>query len=95
MQTIVRADARKAPLRDGCAQLVVTSPPCHGQRDYEAGDGKIGSEAHVEAWRWSLVEVGEEAYRVLGDGGAFVGHVVMDSEAKSHRSRPTTESQDV
>ena len=41
---IIRADARHIPLRDGCVQTVVTSPPYWGLRDYgtaswQGGDG--------------------------------------------------------
>jgi len=31
---IIHADARAIPLRDGCAQCVVTSPPYFGLRSY-------------------------------------------------------------
>jgi hypothetical protein len=31
---LIRADARQIPLRDGCVQCVVTSPPYFGLRSY-------------------------------------------------------------
>ena len=31
---LIHADARYLPLRDGCVQVVVTSPPYFGLRDY-------------------------------------------------------------
>lgn len=34
---IIRGDARSIPLRDGCVQTVVTSPPYWGLRDYGTG----------------------------------------------------------
>ncbi len=40
---LIRADARSIPLRDGCVQCVVTSPPYFFLRDYGV-DGQIGLE---------------------------------------------------
>ena len=46
---VLRGDARRLPLPDGCADLIVTSPPYFGLRSYTDGgghyDGQIGSEA--------------------------------------------------
>jgi hypothetical protein len=72
---IIRGDARRIPLRDGCIQLVVTSPPFWGLRSYGIGAGKdeIGREPTPEAYVANLVEVFCEVRRVLrGDGLAFV-----------------------
>jgi site-specific DNA-methyltransferase (cytosine-N4-specific) len=44
---LIRGDARTIPLRDGCVDCVVTSPPYYGLRDYgtarwEGGDDACG-----------------------------------------------------
>jgi DNA modification methylase len=40
---LIRADARHLPLVDGCVQMVVTSPPYFGLRDYGTGNWNGGS----------------------------------------------------
>ena len=44
---ILRADARHMPLRDGCVQTVVTSPPYWGLRDYQTGRWLGGDSEHA------------------------------------------------
>ena len=83
VNTIVQGDseARLAELPAGCAQLVLTSPPYWGLRDYRAAgaDGQAQSlagqwgreptpEAHVER----LVGWGRAVRRVLRDDGVLV-----------------------
>jgi len=64
----IRGDARAVPLRDGCVQSVVTSPPYFGLRDY--GDSQqIGLEATPDAYVATLVAVFAEVRRVLKDDG--------------------------
>ncbi len=67
---IVQADARQIPLRDGCVQCVVTSPPYWGLRDYGVA-GQIGLEASPEAYVADLVAVFREVRRVLADDGVL------------------------
>lgn len=62
------ANARAIPLRDGCVQCVVTSPPYFGLRDYGV-DGQIGSEASLSEFLFTIVEVMREVRRVLRDDG--------------------------
>jgi DNA modification methylase len=65
---IMRADARRLPLRDGCAQTCVTSPPYWGLRDYGYG-AQIGLEATPDAYVASIVAVFRDVRRVLTDDG--------------------------
>ena len=57
-------------LEDGLAQVIVTSPPYWGLRDYGV-DGQIGAEPLLEDYISNLVEVFTEAKRVLKDDGTF------------------------
>jgi DNA modification methylase len=65
---LLRADARRLPLRDGCVQTCVTSPPYWGLRDYGNPD-QIGLERTPEAYVASICEVFAEVWRVLKDDG--------------------------
>ncbi len=65
---ILHADARHLPLRDGCVQCVVTSPPYWGLRDYGVG-AQIGMESTPDAYVAALVGVFREVRRVLKDDG--------------------------
>ena len=65
---VIRADARALPLRDACAQCVVTSPPYWGLRDY-AVPGQLGLEPTPEAYVSAVVAVFREVRRVLKDDG--------------------------
>lgn len=75
MQRVIRADSRSIPLADGCADMIVTSPPYRGQRDYGSGAGEIGLEDTTEEWQWSLIEVAEECVRALKPGGVQVWNI--------------------
>lgn len=65
---LIQGDARSLPLRDGCVQCVVTSPPYYGLRDYGTVD-QIGLEATPDAYVEHLVQVFRELRRVLKDDG--------------------------
>ncbi len=65
---LIQADARAIPLKDGCVQCVVTSPPYWGLRDYGT-PGQIGLEGTPDAYVGHLVEVFGEVRRVLTDDG--------------------------
>ena len=65
---ILQADARLIPLRDGCVQTCVTSPPYWGLRDYGVS-GQIGLEATPEAYVATMVGVFREVRQVLRDDG--------------------------
>jgi DNA modification methylase len=68
--SLIRADARRLPLVDGCAQMCVTSPPYWGLRDY--GDGQqIGLEATPESYVAQLVTVFRDVWRVLKPDGTL------------------------
>ena len=66
--SLILADARQIPLRDGCVQCVVTSPPYFGLRDYGTAN-QIGLEPTPDAFVAALVAVFREVRRVLADDG--------------------------
>jgi len=65
---IIRADARSLPLKDGCVNCVVTSPPYFGLRDYGVAR-QIGLEPTPEAYVSALITVFREVRRVLKSDG--------------------------
>jgi DNA modification methylase len=73
--TVIRADARRLPLPDASADLIVTSPPYFGLRSYtDAGehyDGQIGSEDTPQAYLEALWDCTREWARVLKPGGSM------------------------
>lgn len=72
---ILRGDARELPLPDGSVDLIVTSPPYFGQRDYRDGGeslaGQIGSEDTPREYVAALLECTREWVRVLKPGGSM------------------------
>jgi DNA modification methylase len=67
---LIRGDARDLPLRDGCVDCVVTSPPYWGLRDYGVA-GQIGLEPTPDAYVATLVTVFREVWRVLKAEGTL------------------------
>lgn len=65
---VIHADARALPIRDGCVDCVVTSPPYWGLRDYGTA-GQLGLEATPEAYVVGIVAVFRELARVLTPTG--------------------------
>lgn len=65
---VLHADARALPLQDGCVQMVCTSPPYWGLRDYGT-PGQIGLEPTPDAYVAALVAVFREVRRVLRADG--------------------------
>lgn len=65
---LIQADARAIPLRDGCVQCCVTSPPYWGLRDYNL-PGQLGLQQTPEAYVSDLADVFDEVRRVLRDDG--------------------------
>jgi DNA modification methylase len=72
---IVRSNALALPLRDGCVDLVVTSPPYFALRSYRDGDehyaGQLGSEETPAAFVDALIEATREMVRVLKPTGSI------------------------
>lgn len=73
---LIRADARRLPLAAGSVDLIATSPPYLGLRDYsdngEKGyEGQIGTERTPQEFVTSLVECTREMTRVLTPGGSI------------------------
>lgn len=73
--TILRGDARALPLPDASVDLIATSPPYYGQRDYRDGDvslaGQIGAEPTPAEYVAALVECTREWTRVLKPTGSI------------------------
>jgi DNA modification methylase len=65
---ILQADARQIPMKDKSVQMVCTSPPYWGLRDY-ATNGQIGLEKTPEEYVEKIVAVFREVWRVLRDDG--------------------------
>ena len=61
---LIQADARALPLKDGCVDCVVTSPPYFGLRDYGHPD-QVGLEGSDVFYIAALVSVFREVRRVL------------------------------
>ena len=69
---VLRGDARNLPLPDGCVDLIFTSPPYFGLRDYGYA-GQIGSEGTPGEWLEALWACTAEWVRVLKpEGSLFV-----------------------
>ena len=70
---VLRGDARRLPLPDGCVDLVVTSPPYFGLRSYTDAActtaARSGSEATPQEWVAALVACTGEWVRVLKPSG--------------------------
>lgn len=74
---VIRGDARNLPLPDASVDLIVTSPPYYGLRDYRDGDaslaGQIGNESHPREYISNLLDCTREWARVLKpEGSIFV-----------------------
>ena len=71
--TVVRGDAlgvlRTLPSRS--VDCVITSPPYHQLRRYDAGPLELGTETHVDDYVTRLVEVCDELARVLAPHGGL------------------------
>lgn len=65
---LILADARAIPLASSSVQMVMTSPPYWGLRDYGVGD-QIGLEATPDEYVAQLVTVFREIKRVLREDG--------------------------
>lgn len=62
-------ELRKLPSES--VDMVFTSPPYFNLRDYAAGPGEIGREAHVDEWVESLVTIAKECARILVPTGTM------------------------
>jgi DNA modification methylase len=75
--SIVQADARHIPLRDGIVQCVVTSPPYWGLRKYhgEQGDEPYGLEPTIGLYLDTTIAVLREIRRVLRPDGVVFWNI--------------------
>lgn len=70
MPEILQGDARNLPLRDESVDIVVTSPPYFGLRDYGV-DGQLGDEPSPREFLDALIECTAEMVRVLKPSGSI------------------------
>lgn len=72
---VLRADARALPLPDASVDLICTSPPYYGLRDYRDGGsslpGQIGAEASPRQYVAELLACTREWMRVLKPAGSL------------------------
>lgn len=85
MPALVRGDARSLPLADESVDLIVTSPPYFGLRDY-GHDTQIGAEATPAEFIAALVECTREMARVLKPSGSIF--VNLGDKYSTYESRP-------
>ena len=71
--TVLEGDALEilTTLDSSSADCVVTSPPYFRARVYDAGDGELGREDHVDEWVANLRAVSREIARVLKPTGSY------------------------
>jgi DNA modification methylase len=70
MTSLMQGDARNMPLADGSVQMICSSPPYWGLRDYKIAGG-IGLEPTLDEWIENMRAVGRECRRVLRDDGTM------------------------
>jgi len=70
MNGLVLADARHLPVRDESVQVVLTSSPYWGQRDYEF-DEQMGVEDTYQGFIENMMLVAREVHRILKPEGVF------------------------
>jgi DNA modification methylase len=70
MPLLLRGDARNLPLPDSSVDLICTSPPYFGLRDY-GYDGQIGSEPTPKEFLDALIACTAEMVRVLKPSGSL------------------------
>ena len=87
---LIRGDARAIPLRSGCVDCIVTSPPYFNLRNY-GHPAQIGLEPTPEEYIAALVAIFREVRRVLKpDGTCWI--VMGDSYASSGNGGNPTSS---
>lgn len=67
---LINANSLRIPLTDQSVQMVATSPPYYGLRDYQQA-GQIGLENSVNEYVDNLVAVFREVWRVLRNDGVL------------------------
>src|SRR6266487_3106027 len=93
---VMRGDARRLPLPDGCVDLVVTSPPFWQLRSYTDNgvhyDGQVGSEPTPREYIDSLLACTREWVRVLKPSGSLFVELgdKYDSGTTTARINPGT-----
>ena len=96
--TIIQHDVTKDfPLPDSCIDVVITSPPYWGLRDYGV-DGQIGLESHPQEYIDKLVGVAREIKRVLKKSGSFylnLGDTYFGSGAGTDKTNQEPQGKEV
>ncbi len=86
--TLFKGDAKDilTLLESDSVDCMVTSPPYYGQRDYDV-DGQIGLENHPQEYINKLIEVFQEAWRVVKPTGSLwvnIGDTYWSGKGRSH-----------
>ncbi|WDT67231.1 DNA methyltransferase [Cloacibacterium sp. TD35] len=71
---------------DGYIQTIMTSPPYFNMRDYGIGKNQLGLEKEKETYVYNLVELFEDAKRVLSNEGSLfvnINDCIIDGEYQS------------
>jgi DNA modification methylase len=94
MPRFIHGDARHLPLPDETVDLVVTSPPYFGLRDY-GSDQQIGAEPTPQEFIAALIECTRELTRVLKPGGSIfvnLGDKYSGAQAQNFGGKSRTDS---
>ena len=67
---VINGNALQIPLADKSVNMVVTSPPYYGLRNYNV-DGQIGLEESMQDYINNIVLVFREVWRVMKDDGTL------------------------
>lgn len=68
---VIQADTGRLPLASGSVDLIVTSPPYYGHRDYTLDDRQLGAEVTPIMYVDNLVAYTREWTRVLKSAGSI------------------------
>jgi DNA modification methylase len=86
MPELLQGDARALPLPDSSVDLIVTSPPYFGLRDYGT-PGQLGAEPTPAEFIAALIECTREMVRVLKPSGSIFVNLGDKYAQKTERSR--------
>jgi len=80
---IINGNSSRLPLLDRSVHCIICSPPYYEKRDYQSGSG-LGNEETPEEFISNLMDIFDEAHRVLRDDGQLFINI-DDSRDGKHR----------